>query len=204
MGTFCFRPSSLLRNPGQKAPRNWVALQLSASAWYLQTLRELQLKVGRLNRLVGVEMALGACIASASSAFDAALGGLIFAIERKHGVLEADCLPVHKYTWTGCQGVALTVGYRTGVESAVTAALEGWSGPTPKGWLAQLRRLRNRSTHENTLNRAFGVGEPPYSPWIKVPGLGDVEPIAYLEKTLALLRDLVEAMLVEAEQLWLG
>ncbi len=56
-----------------------------AADWYLQALEESFRQTGDLDRFVGVEMAFDGFLAACSSAFDAAVSGLIQASERLKG-----------------------------------------------------------------------------------------------------------------------
>jgi hypothetical protein len=78
----------------------------------------------------------------------------------------------------------------------------------PIGWLAQLRRARNRMVHGSTLTRHFfrHVSEPEGSGFsqpskIGIPGLGQVEPISYMDDALLRTTALVEQMVADALKL---
>src|SRR5262249_31307499 len=78
----------------------WAEFKLAAAAWYLEALEELQQELHELDRSTGVEMAIDGLLAAACSAFDAAVAGLITAIEAKPGKLPT---PEHRYSWTVVQ-----------------------------------------------------------------------------------------------------
>jgi hypothetical protein len=147
-------------------------------------------------------MAMDGFLGSASSAFDASCSGLLDAIERRYGQPRQ---PSWR-NWAAVNRAAAAVGVALTVRAGVDAAIR-WDTtqipPIPSGWLAQLRELRNRSTHDDTINRAFfrNVGGPDglQATKIKVAGLGDVDPLPLFRDWLAEIEKLCEAMLLEAD-----
>lgn len=185
--------------------RAWVEYKLIAAEWYLDTLTALENRTGELSRLVGEEMALDGVLVGLSSAFDAAVAGLITAIETSRGTPGA--LPPHRYDWPNAKQLAagppaiLLTCMRT-----VDAALVGANQATPTGWLARLRRLRNRAAHQNTIVRHYfrtiAVGAPvrvQQPSQIDVPGLGGQDPIPYLRAQLNATRSVCATILKDSD-----
>lgn len=187
---------------GNKNGRPWTALKLAAADWYLAALEEIEHKTLDLDRFVGVEMAMDGFLAAASGAFDAASSGLLDAIERRYNMARQ---PTWR-NWRTAKRVAANVGVTLAVQPAVDNALK-WdltqTPPVPSGWLAQLRELRNRSTHDDTITRAFfrNVGGPQAGQptKIKVAGIGDADPLRLFRGWLSSTQSLCSAMLTEAD-----
>jgi hypothetical protein len=187
----------------EKNNRRWVEYKLAAARWHLDALKELEVRSGELSRLIGEEMALDGVLGAGSSAFDAAVAGLILAIEAKRaaGVL----VPPHQYSWARAKQLAAAAPTLTlPSESDVDAALDDRNTAAPTGWLAQFRQLRNRATHQDTLVRQFkrnvGDGSETLEPsQISVPGRGFEDPIPYLGSQLAEIRTLCEKILADAD-----
>jgi hypothetical protein len=210
-----FQPTLLRRWPvGQhyvtlttsdKNNRAWVEYKLIAAGWYIDALWELEARTGELSRLVGEEMALDGALVGIASAFDAAVAGLIGAIEASRGT--AGSVPVHHYSWQAAKTLAARPPAVTlACATPVDAALMGASAPTPTGWLAQLRRLRNRAAHQNTLIRHFyrtvgGPAAPQQASQIDVPGRGKENPVPYLRAQLAATRSLCVDILKDSDRI---
>jgi hypothetical protein len=188
--------------PGTAPGRPWAEYKLWTAEWYLNTLRELFHATRDLDRYLGVEMALDGILGATSSAFDAAIGATIMAIEHKRGVQEADRTPTWRRTWKRAKRLAdRQPPIRLSARADVDIAMAGEMDAEPTGWLAQLRRLRNRSTHEDTLARHLRRGGPNEETQIIVPGRGAVDPIPYLEEALSSCQDLVFQILTEVDLL---
>ena len=196
-------PPYLTLTISDKNNRAWVEYKLVAAEWYLDALSELEARTGELSRLVGEEMALDGALVGIDSAFDAAVAGLIGAIEASRGT--AGSLPTHRYSWQAAKALAAQAPPVTlTCAQAVDAALSGATAPAPSGWLAQLRRLRNRAAHQNTLIRHFyrTVGGPPapqQASQIDVPGRGKENPLPYLQAQLAATRALCGDILKDSD-----
>jgi hypothetical protein len=106
----------------EKNNRTWVEYKLAAARWHLDALNELEVRTGELSRLIGEEMALDGVLGAGSSAFDAAVAGLILAIEAKRaaGILA----PPHQYSWARAKHLAgaaprLTLSSEADVDAAL-------------------------------------------------------------------------------------
>src|SRR5438552_3982939 len=71
---------------GTKSRRTWAEYKLTSARWYVEALEQIYLVTADLDRFVGVEMALDGYLGAISSAFDAAVGGLIDAIEAHRSI----------------------------------------------------------------------------------------------------------------------
>ena len=183
---------------GAKNGHSWTEFKLWSAEWYLHTLEILHDRTGELARLVGEEMALDGYLAAVSSAFDAATYGLIQAIEEARQVPQAQKTPQQHISWTTATNLAASPPVAVlQSAAAVGTALAGNNVPQPGGWLAQARRLRNRSTHMDTIARALFVPHQP--PLLRVPGVGDVAPLPYLGGLLPQIRTLTASILVDAD-----
>jgi len=166
------------------APDRWTDLKLRSARWYVETLRTLAAEAGS-DRYAGVEMALDGALANLSGAVDAALARLVRAMELQLGAPPAPDRQLGPGTLRGL----LRQGGQAPSAAALEAALDGAASGTPRGWLAQVRRLRNRSTHQTTLprhhDRAGGTG-PIAVTGLAVEGVpGAVDAARWLEARLA-------------------
>lgn len=138
----------------------WIRYRVWSADWHTRTLDELVKRRGSFDRDVGIEMALDGALNNLSSAFDAALAFLIRATEDARDIDVDDRLPGFRYSWERCRAmltradVANDVVWRLVID--VDTAIEGESLPEPIGWLARLRRLRNRVAHQEGLARHHG------------------------------------------------
>jgi hypothetical protein len=140
---------------------SWVDLKLRAARWYLDVLQHLESAVG-LDRHAGVEMALDGCLSNLTGAVDAALARLIVTLERR---LSTPPLQEHQYDLAKADKLVAQLVTQGGAAPSVGAlrnARAGEKAAVPIGWLAQARRLRNRTTHHTTLARHFDavINEP--------------------------------------------
>jgi hypothetical protein len=189
---------------------SWSRFRLIAASWYRDTLVNICDQTHDLDRFVGVEMALDGFLSNASSAIDAATGGLIDAIETHRGTANADRTPDHVKSWQRAKALAAQVPViDLKCAKSFDTAMEGANTDAPTGWLAQLRRTRNQMTHHSTLVRHFlrTVSEPETSSGFVEPtqmtvgGRGQVEPIGYINGALAQLQELVDLVLDDAGRL---
>lgn len=187
---------------GSEGSVAWVRYRVWAADWYTRTLRAVAGPDGNYDRLTGIEMALDGVVNGLSSAFDAGTALLIRAAETFLDVEEDDRLLVHRYSWanarrllekpevgTNTDGPANDGVWRVIID--IDNALAGERDPDPSGWLAQLRRLRNRVAHQDTLARHHGRSMPS-----TVSGFGghDGDAFDYLARACDQVHDLTEAM----------
>ena len=220
----------------------WANHKLASAEWYLATLRQLDQILPELDRHVGVEMALDGCLASASSAVDAAVMSLIRSLSSRHehdgtSVPLALAKKVFRADWASVveplaglsatitlksqsaarfelvdsnRALALAKGLvdeRRRLEAqSVSAARDHRLAQIPGelaalawGDVAELRWLRNRSTHEDTLSRGFFRGGGADTCHIRTPRGGSEAPVPYLRTKVNSCRQLVDAILGDAE-----
>lgn len=194
-------------NPGQF---QWMAFKLKSGAFYIDILEALGAEHG-FDRLTGVEMALDGALSALSGAYDAAVAELIESIERHcaqdDAVLPWMPIPEHEYGWIACDGILKNfrehpvVGQRVkDLRRTVRAALKRSAGA--RGWLTELRDLRNRSTHRTTLkrNQAVFVGSgPTRHEWSIIVGDGQAEdPVRYLRRAMSMVVELTSEIVTLA------
>jgi len=178
-----------LAEPGAaKNYERWAWFKLVSAAWYRDVLHEIHAQTGRVERFYGVEMALDGFFNSSASAFDAAAAGLVQAIENRGPIPATSRVPAHHRSWPAAKRQASYAGVRLKCAAAVDAALTGDQAAFPTGWLAQVRRLRNRVMPE-------GKAEPDV---LKIPGQPAVDPVAYVDDSFERITALVDLVLREA------
>ena len=194
----------------QGTPQAWTRYKLRSAAWFIDVLDQVGSQRG-FERLVGVEMALDGAISGLSSAFDAAVAGLIVACEERldrHAQANGIDPPKTEDPWHyGWKILApLLVDARvTGRNSstATTCAVlrhdidVAVAATAPAGWLGTFRKLRNRATHQDTLARHIDVhvGTEQRTTWqLSVDGQG-VDPVVYLRTTRTRVEQLTGDML---------
>jgi hypothetical protein len=176
----------------------WIRFKVWSADWYTRTLGDLGAAHGGYDRQVGIEMALDGGLSALSGAFDASVALMIESAEEELHVPVAKRTPEHKYGWNAflntVDGTALsTWGGLPELRDDIDEALEGSSSGEPIGWLAVLRRLRNRATHRTTLPRTWtiDVGEQTV---VGLTDMPDLDPFEYLKKSCDQVSDLTERM----------
>src|SRR5674476_910114 len=93
---------------GAEGSGAWVLYKLRSSSWYIDRLDEVGKLLG-FGRHVGVEMALDGALGSLCGAFDAAVGGIIGAVEQyleagpEAEELSLVRIDAHQYSWDRCK-----------------------------------------------------------------------------------------------------
>lgn len=184
---------------GSEGAVAWVRYRIWSADWHTRTLKELSSALnGSFDREVGIEMALDGALNSLSSAFDAGVALLIRAVESAREVDVDDRLPVFQYRWQLCRDmlkqddIANDEVWRLILD--VDNAIDGESQPVPNGWLAQLRRLRNRVAHQDTLARHHVRGGVVGVTGLSVRGKS-LDASAYLADLCDQVHDLTEQMI---------
>ncbi len=181
-----------INNPGQF---EWVAFKLKSAEFYTNALHLLGQGHG-FDRLAGVEMALDAALAALSGAFDAAVAELTESIElhcsQDDVTLPWTPIPRHEYGWRSCNSQILPHFVRhpligTRVKDLRATVEQALRRQPDKGWLTELRDLRNRSTHHTTLSRHYdarvGGTNPGTDCCIILSNDTSVHPVTYLRHT---------------------
>lgn len=149
---------------GSEGRAAWIRYRIWSADWHTRALGELGGPQGSFDRDVGIEMALDGVLNNLSGAFDAGVALLIGATEFVRDVATDDRVPVFKYRWELCRDmltqsdVANDDVWRLILD--IDTAVEGETWPEPTGWLARLRRLRNRVAHQDSLARHHDIGGP--------------------------------------------
>jgi len=187
---------------GSEGTVAWVRYRVWAADWYANTLRSIVGPDGNYDRLVGIEMALDGALNSLSGAFDAGTAFLIQGAETALDLDESDRLPVHWYSWMNARDLLSMPAIGTDPDGTsnddvwrvildIDTALAGEGDPTPSGWLAQLRRLRNQVAHQDTLARHHVAGGPST---VRAFGGRNVDAFTYLARACDQVHDLTEQM----------
>ena len=176
----------------------WVRFKVWSADWYTRTLGDLGAAHGGYDRQVGIEMSLDGALSALSAAFDASVALMIEGAEEELRVPAANRTPAHKFGWNAFQksvrGTALaTWEGLPELEADVENALEGSNSDEPVGWLAVLRRLRNRATHRTTLPRTWTIGGATRAV-VGVSDMPDLDPFVYLKGACDQVSDLTERM----------
>lgn len=192
---------------------SWVRYKVWSADWYTHAVAELHRTLGSYDRHVGIEMAIDGALGALSGAFDASVALLIQNAEEKLGVPAAKRIPAHRYSWTKFKELAArfkdpaadagSVAWNglCALITEVDDALQGATDPEPTGWLAILRRLRNRSTHQQSLSRRWESDAGEAS---RVVGVADFSPggaVDYLGSSCNQVSDLTERLLALAHSL---
>lgn len=169
----------------------WVQFKLNSAAWYIDALESVGAQVG-FQRMTGVEMALDGALTSLCGAFDAAMGGLVTAVDEwaGEGLQHVPPHELSKPTHFYARMDVLTSHNRFGEDlqplaDEVRAALrfDRNSPEGPKGWLKQLQFLRNATVHHDTLARHIDLslgGSTAKATWSVSIDVEGVEPVSYL------------------------
>jgi hypothetical protein len=188
---------------------SWVRYKVWSADWYVRTLESLEHRLADFDRYVGIEMAIDGALGALSGAFDASLALLIENAEEQLKVPEVERTRAHEYKWWKFKKLANDEGL-SGWSTIpqlivdIEAALEGANGPEPTGWLAVLRRLRNRSLHQQSLPRTWEIEGAAGSTAVRVTDFAGGE-VTYLKASCDQVSDLTERMISLANSLgWIG
>ena len=187
-----------------KKRQAWARYKLGSADWYLSTLESIAATVPKLDRLVGVEMAIDGTIQSLCATFDAAVYALTSALEAGANLPREKWTPAHLATWSNLTELAGRHGLDLESASAVNAALIGDRTESPDGWLAQLFLLRHRSAQHDLLIRHWLLGGADPVVHIDVPGQGPRPPLEYLTEVRVRVEELLEVMLEDQEMVRRG
>lgn len=193
------RYSELLASESNMA---WIRYKVWAADWYTETLGDLGAKFGGYDRQVGIEMAIDGALSSICGAFDASIALLIIAAERRLNTPEANRTKPYAYGWRCFKqliaGTAVeALPGMSDMTDEVNAALEGQSDDNPTGWLAIIRRLRNRITHQTSLPRTWAFDPSSTSDTVVgITSITDLDPFEYLKTSCNRISDLTEQMIL--------
>jgi hypothetical protein len=187
---------------GSEGSIAWVRYRVWVADWYVRTLQRIAGPEQNYDRFVGVEMALDGALNSLSSAFDAGTALIIKGAENALDVAETDRLPTHWYSWNSARDLLKTTAIGTDADGTsndlvwrvildVDNALAGEKDAEPFGWLAKIRRLRNRVAHQDTLARRHQLGGPST---VHAFGQEGQDAFSYLAAACDQVHDLTEQM----------
>jgi hypothetical protein len=178
-----------------KKAKTWARYKFSSADWYLNTLRDLFVDDGKLQRVLGVEMAVDGVIQALTATFDAAIYALTNTVERAAKISKDRRTPVHLASWSKLTAEAQYFGFDLASSLSVSHALIGEHSEDPEGWLAQLLVLRRRATCQDLLvsqqDEKTGIAHLA----IEVPGRGPLPLLSYLVETRDLVEELLETIL---------
>lgn len=193
-------------------PRSgWVRYKVWSADWYTSAVETLTAQLGDFQAYIGVEMALDGALSALSGAFDASVVLMILSAEQALGIEDDDRIPPHRYKWSSFTKLLRrndkavedddTIPHLASYHGLseliadIDSALEEQTDPSPIGWLAILRRMRNHPTHQSALPRTWTVdwhtNETLDVTLSDIPG---DDTIAYLKQSCDQVSDLTERM----------
>jgi hypothetical protein len=176
-----------------KKLKAWAKYKMEAADWYLDTLLAISLQAGRVDRVLGIEMAVEGVIQSLCSAFDVMICALTQSIEKAAGVPADHQTPRHLASWSRLAAVAKVLDIDLASNLSVSAALLGEHSEEPEGPLAQLFLLRSRARVQDLLVDVTDGTATDVR--IDVPGRGPLAPVDYLFEARNLVSELLETIL---------
>jgi len=194
-------PSAILwpTGPGFNRPiktkklKAWAKYKMEAADWYLDALLAMSLQDGRVDRVLGVEMAVEGVIQSLCSAFEVMICALTQSIEKAAGVPADHRTPRHLVSWSRLAATAKVFDIDLASTLSVSAALLGEHSEQPEGPLAQLFILRSRAAVQDLL--VDDADDANADLRIDVPGRGPLPLVDYLFEGRNLVGELLETIL---------
>jgi hypothetical protein len=177
----------------------WARYKLGTADWYLSTLQEIENNAGKLDRLLGVEMAIDGTIQALCATFDAVVFAFLSTVESGLHLPSVERTPAHLADWTSLLNRAATCEFELLAEPLLAEALSMDDPEAPKGWLAQLQLLGERSSQHDVLIRHMPVGGAASIVCIDVPGVGPQSPLPYLTGIRDRAHELVDALFEDQE-----
>jgi hypothetical protein len=178
-----------------KKARSWANYKMEAADWYLDTLLAMSLQQGRLERVLGVEMAVEGVIQSLCSAFEVMICALTQAIEKAAGVPADRRTPRHLVNWSRLAAAAKVFDIDLASTLSISAALLGEHSEDPQGPLAQLFALRRHAAVQDPLLKAVSRDGGDAELLIDVPGRGPLPLVDYLFEARNLVGELLGTIL---------
>lgn len=186
-----------------KGVHAWARYKLKSADWYRAALVVAVQEAGEIDRYVGIQMALDGVLTALCAAVDAAGSGLYDAVERRlrDEDTDVDIATEGLDGWETAFMLSRRGALVLGSERATAEALAGSDSPSPAGWLAQLRQVRDRAVQHNILVRRLSPGDDLQGRYVDVPGLGARPPVEYLRSARKKTDRLVEAILADVDSL---
>jgi hypothetical protein len=172
-------------------PRAWAKYKMDAADWYLNSLLATSLHGERLERAMGVEMAVEGVIRSLCSAFEAMICTLSNSIEKLAGIPSERRTPTHLVTWPRLAEAAKAFEIDLASTLSISSAMAGEHSENPEGCLAQLFALRGRVTVKDPL---VDAQEGSDELRIEVPGRGPLPLLDYLFEARSNIEELLETI----------
>ena len=174
-------------------PRAWARYKVEAADWYLNALLVTSLHRDRLERTVGVEMAVEGVIQSLCAAFEAMICTLSNSIEKLAGIVPEHRTPRHLVTWSRLAEAATRFDIDLASTMSISSAMLGERSENPQGSLAQLFLLRRRVALQDLLVDHQGI-DGGYELRIDVPGRGPLPLLDYLFESRSTVEELLETI----------
>jgi hypothetical protein len=178
-----------------KKLKAWANYKMEAADWYLDTLLAMSLQHGRLERVLGVEMAVEGVIQSLCSAFEVMICALTQSREKAAGVPADHRTPRHLVSWSRLAAAAKVFDIDLASTLSISAALLGEHSEDPEGPLAQLFVLRRRAAVQDPLVKAATTDGGDDALLVDVPGRGPLPLVDYLFEARNLVGELLETIL---------
>jgi hypothetical protein len=177
-----------------KRLKAWAKYKMEAADWYLDALLAMSLQQ-RLERVLGVEMAVEGVIQSLCSAFEVMICALTQSIEKAAGVPADHRTPRHLVNWSRLAAAAKVFDIDLASSLSISSALLGEHSENPEGPLAQLLLLRRLAAVQDLLVEAASTDGGDDELLIDVPGRGPLPPVDYLFEARNLVGELLETIL---------
>jgi hypothetical protein len=177
-----------------KKLKAWAKYKMEAADWYLDTLLAMSLQQ-RLERVLGVEMAVEGVIQSLCSAFEVMICALTQSIEKAAGVPADHRTPRHLVSWSRLAAAAKVFDIDLASSLSISSALLGEHSENPEGPLAQLLVLRRLAAVQDLLVEAASTNGGNDQLLIDVPGRGPLPVVDYLFEARNLVGELLETIL---------
>jgi hypothetical protein len=178
-----------------KKLKAWAKYKMEAADWYLDALLATSLQQGRLERVLGVEMAVEGVIQSLCSAFEVMICALTESIEKAAGVPADHRTPRHLVSWSRLAAAAKVFDIDLASTLSISSALLGEHSENPDGPLAQLMVLRRHAAVQDLLVESASTDDTDGELLIDVPGRGPLGLVDYLFESRNLVGELLETIL---------
>jgi hypothetical protein len=178
-----------------KKLKAWAKYKMEAADWYLDALLAISLQQGRLDRVLGVEMAVEGIIHSLCAAFEVMICALTQSIEKAAGITSDRRTPRHLVSWSQLAAAARVFDIDLASTLSISSALLGEHSESPEGPLAQLFVLRRHAAVQDVLVEIASTDGSDGALGIEVPGRGPLPLVEYLFEARNLVGELLETIL---------
>jgi hypothetical protein len=178
-----------------KKLKAWAKYKMEAADWYLDALLAMSLQQGRIDRVLGVEMAVEGVIYSLCAAFEVMICALTQSIEKAAGITSDRRTPRHLVSWSQLAAAARVFDIDLASTLSISSALLGEHSENPEGPLAQLFVLRRHAAVQDVLVEIASADGSDDALGIEVPGRGPLPLVDYLFEARNLVGELLETIL---------